>query len=194
MAVKFKGIKTAVEYRRGELTKDILRMVAAGVIVGGMAVVAPNTLQLIEYFNPRSQRERNKIWKAIKYLEAKDRLRLEPAQGAPRVSLTEDGRMQLDEDGIWDLAIDVPRRWDHKWRLVMFDLPSRHERVRQSFRLKLKDFGFKMYQRSVFIYPYECEREVNTVAEWYRVKECIRYVVATEINDMRKFVKEFDLL
>lgn len=195
MGVKFKGIKTAAEYRRGELTKDILRLVAAGVIVGSVGIVAPNAIQLIEYFQPRSRAERNKIWKAIKYLEAREKLLLtEDSKRGISATLTEKGRAQLNEDSIWDLRIDPPRRWDRKWRLIMFDLPVRHERARHPFRRKLEDFGLKLYQRSVFIYPHECYKEVRTVAEWYGVHRYVRYIVATEINDMRVFVRKFDLL
>lgn len=194
MATKFRGIKTAAEYRRGELTKDILRLVAAGLAVGGVAIVAPNMLQIIDYFRPKGQQEKRRVRQAIKYLEERDRIRIEYRAGIPHLILTEKGRVQCNEDAIGDMSIRRPHRWDQKWRLVMFDLPSRHDRIRRSFRDKLQDFGFKLYQRSVFIYPYECYGEVNVVAEWYGVKKCIRYVVATEIHDMRRFVKEFDLL
>lgn len=194
MATKFKGIKTAKEYRRGELTRDILRLIGAGVVIAGATIAAPNTLQLIDYFNPKGRAERNRIWKVIKYLESKNRVSFEERGGKTYVVLTQTGGRRLSEDFIADLAVRKPRRWDHKWRLVMFDLPMRHEKVRQAFRNKIEDFGFEMYQRSVFIYPYECHEEVHTVAKWYGVDEHIRYVVATEIHDMRQFIQKFDLL
>ncbi len=194
MATKFKGIKTAGQYQRGELTKDILRLIGAGIAAAGATVVAPNTLQLIEYFDPRSASERNKIWKAIKYLEERQRIRLEEREGSLYAVLTTHGRLQLDEDAIWELQIDTPRRWDRKWRLVMFDLPSKHEKIRQSFRHKLEDLGLKLYQRSVLIYPYECYQEIHTIASWYGVDVHVRYIVATEINDARRYVHAFDLV
>jgi DNA-binding transcriptional regulator PaaX len=194
MGTKFKGIKTASEYQRGELAKNILRLVGAGVVVAGAAAAAPNTVQLIDYLNPKGSHERNRIWKAIKYLEQQNRIAFEEQGAHIYVTLTKQGRIQLDEDAIWEMTIEPPRRWDHKWRIVMFDLPRTHERVRQSFRLKLEDLGFKLYQRSVFIYPHECHEEIHTVAKWYGVDQYIRYIVATEINDMRRFAKEFDLL
>ena len=48
MKTRFKGIKTAAEHRRGELVRDILKLVGAGLAVSAAAVVAPNTLQLLE--------------------------------------------------------------------------------------------------------------------------------------------------
>ena len=57
---------------------------------------------------------------------------------------------------------------DQKRRLVMFDFPARFERVRRPFRDKLTDFGLVSYQKSIFIYPYECQEEIRTLAEFQR--------------------------
>ncbi len=194
MKSKFTGIKTAAEYKRGELAKNILRLVAAGLEVGATTAAAPNTLQLIDYLDPKGRYQRNRIWKTIKYLESKNRIELTEDKGHTYVTLTELGKVHFDEESIQEMQIANPRRWDKKWRLILFDLPSKHEKVRQSFRRKLEDFGLIMYQRSVFIYPHECREEVQAVAEWYGVQHCVRYIVATEINDIRFFAKRFDLL
>src|SRR3989344_1753693 len=191
---KFKGIKKAAEYRRGELTKDILRLVGAGVVTS-VGLMAPNTLQLIDYFNPKGKAERQRIWRAIKYLESRNRVSIYTKEGKRYVRLTSQGELALTEQSIDQMTVAKPRRWDHKWRFVMFDVPVRHSSTsRHSFRAKLEDLGFKLYQRSVFIYPYECNEEVHTVAKWYGLDQYIRYVVATEVHDMRKFVQLFDLL
>lgn len=196
METKFKGIKTAAEYRRGELARDILRLIGAGVVVGfgTMAAVSTNTIQLMDYLNPKGVHERNRIWKAIKYLESKHRITMEDRDGKTYVLLTDRGRLQLDEDTIGEMTVAKPYRWDHKWRIVMFDFPQKHERARKAFRLKLQDLGFKLYQRSVFIYPYECHEEIHSIAQWYGVDSHVRYIVATEIHDMRTFITLFDLL
>lgn len=193
MGTVFKGIKTAAEYQRGELAHDVLRLVGAGVAMGAV-IVAPNMAQVIDYFNPKGQAERRRIWRTIKYLEEKNRVKIEERDGDQYIHLTVSGRKKLTENTVWELTVDKPYRWDSKWRMVMFDLPARHNKVRNVFRLKLEDLGFVQYQRSVFIYPYECHKEVHTVAKWYGIDDYVRYIVATEVHDMRRFVKLFDLL
>lgn len=193
MKTKFKGIKTAAEYKRGELAKNVLRLIGAGVAIGTV-VVAPNMAQVIDYFHPRGRAEKKRIWNAIHHLERRGHLRVEERAGGQYVTLSDKGRQRLSEEMIWELALHTPLRWDKKWRLVMFDIPDRQERARRSFRLKLEDLGFLMYQKSVFIYPHECQNEVLAVAKWFGVNGGVRYVVATEIYDMRRFVQEFDLL
>ena len=193
MATKFKGIKTAAEYRRGELTKDVLRLIGAGVVLGAV-VVAPNLAQIVDYFNPRGRAERKRIWNAIHYLERRGHVEFEHRGEDRYVTLTKQGKVRIDEHMIWELAIKHPMRWDKKWRIVMFDVPTRCGGIRNEFRGKLENLGFRPYQRSVFIFPYECHEEVITIAKWYGIHEYVRYVVATEIHDMRRFVHEFDLL
>lgn len=190
--VKFHGIRKAAEYERGELARDVLRVAAAGVIIGSV-IVAPGLAQVIQYFDPKGPNERRRIWRAVKYLEEKNTLEIRVENGVEKIYLTHGGKVRLDEESIWDLQIQKPWRWDRKWRLVMFDLPARFEKTRRPFRNKLQDFGFVLYQKSVFIYPYECQKEILAVAELYGVGEYVRYAVAEEISDMRRFIKEFDL-
>ncbi len=193
MATKFKGIRTAAEYRRGEITRDILRLIGAGVVLG-TAVVAPNVVQVLDVFDPKGRAQRNKIWKAIKYLESQERIRITEEDGERRLSLTNRGKVALHELSIDELSVQHPRMWDRKWRIVMFDIPMYKSRNRIPFREKIQDLGFAMYQKSVWVYPYECREEVLMVAEHYEVREYIRYMTVEEMSNMREFVKKFDLL
>ena len=185
-----KDHKKLMQNGRGNLARNILSLIRAH---PGSAVAA-NTVQLIASFEPQTREERTKIWKTIKYLESKNRVRI-IIEGKDRYAIiTESGKRYLSARQIEELDIKKPARWDYKWRFVMFDLPVRcSSTARHSFRAKLEDMGFKLYQRSVFIYPYECHEEVHTIAKWYGLDAYIRYIVATEVHDMRKFIKAFDL-
>lgn len=41
--------------------------------------------------------------------------------------------------------------WDGRWRIVIFDIPEENKRVRDQFRRKLKHWGFKNWQQSVWV-------------------------------------------
>lgn len=193
MGTKFKGIKTAADHQRGELSKNILRLVGAGVVIGS-AVVAPNALQLVDYFNPKGRAEKNRVWKALKYLEERGRVRFEETETATIVHLTTQGKVALTEIMVWELTITEPSRWDGKWRLVMFDFPIGQEKTRKLFRAKLEDFGFQMYQKSVFLYPHDCREEVSVLVRWCEAEDYVRFVVVEELHGMREYAKKFDLL
>lgn len=40
--------------------------------------------------------------------------------------------------------------WDGLWRLVIFDIPESHKKSRNTLRRRLKDWGFKPWQKSVW--------------------------------------------
>ncbi len=191
MKAKLHGIKTAAEHQRGELVKDVLRLVGLGVI-GVPTYSAPNTAQILQFLDPKNDRQKKKIWNIVRYLEKRGDVYIKEESGHAYVYLSAKGKLRLNSDTIWQLQLTEPRRWDKKWRIVMFDFPTR-TRSRHEFRSKLEDFGFQMYQRSVFIYPHECRDEVFMVAKWLKVHQHIRYIVAEEIHDMPKYIRLFDL-
>ncbi len=63
--------------------------------------------------------------------------------------------------------------WDKKWRLILFDIPSNMEKQRQAFRRKLKYIGCYMIQKSVFVFPYPCEKEIG---DWCQELDLIDHV------------------
>ena len=61
------------------------------------------------------------------------------------LKLTKLGREALD------LEVVATKEWDGRWRIVIFDIPESHKRLRDSFRKKLKIWDFKILQHSVWI-------------------------------------------
>lgn len=43
------------------------------------------------------------------------------------------------------------RKWDGRWRIVIFDIPEQKRIIRDMFRRKLKHWGFRVWQRSVWV-------------------------------------------
>lgn len=56
------------------------------------------------------------------------------------------------------LAIRIPRKWDGKWRIVIFDLPKNYAGNRDFFRRHLIDIGFIQVQKSVWAFPFPCKK------------------------------------
>ncbi|HVZ12084.1 MAG TPA: hypothetical protein VG965_03565 [Patescibacteria group bacterium] len=42
-------------------------------------------------------------------------------------------------------------KWDHKYRVVIWDIPERKRRIRDLFRRRLREWGFKNWQKSVWV-------------------------------------------
>lgn len=62
-------------------------------------------------------------------------------QGAVILKLTEIGRDYLG----------IEESWDGKYRIVIWDIPENKRRIRDLLRRRLKEWGFKNWQRSVWV-------------------------------------------
>jgi DNA-binding transcriptional regulator PaaX len=107
--------------------------------------------------------------------------------------LTPKGENKLRDILIDDIEIKNPKRWDGKWRLVMYDFPIRFKKARNAFRFKLKQLGFFQFQKSAWIYPYPCEEEILFVADFYGVRKHLEILEVGKILDDRKIKKYFGL-
>lgn len=101
-------------------------------------------------FTPRQYKRHNYshlIWRNLKvgYIEkiVKD--------GEVYLRLTGEGRERIVRD--FPLLEFQKKRWDKKWRIVLFDIAELNRKKRDMLRAKLKELGFGMLQQSVYISP-----------------------------------------
>src|SRR3989344_2741433 len=70
------------------------------------------------------------------------------------------------------------RRWDGKWRIVIFDIPEEFHNERNNLRRKMRSLGFYMLQKSVFIFPYPCEEELGDLCSRIGIDEYVDVLIA----------------
>ena len=92
-----------------------------------------------------------------------------------------------------DLRISKDKKWDKKWRIVIFDISELKRFYREAFRGKLKEMGFFPLQKSVWVCPFECKDEIDLLKDFLGMTDKeIRLIIAKEIGDsesLRKFFK-----
>ncbi|MDP3733489.1 MAG: CRISPR-associated endonuclease Cas2, partial [Candidatus Daviesbacteria bacterium] len=93
------------------------------------------------------------IWRSIKtgYIEKIEK------QGEIYLRLTSAGSKKIVRD--FPLLAFQNKKWDKKWRVVVFDIEEEDRQARERFRGKLKELGFGMLQESVFISPYDITQD-----------------------------------
>jgi len=90
-----------------------------------------------------------------------------------------------------NLKLDKSKKWDGKWRLVIFDIPHAKKRAREAFRIKLQQLGFYSLQKSVFIIPYECEKEIEFVCEALDIRRYVLMLYVSSFEGEEKFRYHF---
>ncbi|MCR4325812.1 MAG: hypothetical protein NUV59_03320 [Patescibacteria group bacterium] len=170
--------------QRRNVRKAVLAAVKAGVIIG-VAMAAPNVIGAMKKigisdfdFSDASTiaRTRRQLSKAgLLVANANGRLRL-TAKGQSELS-----RLQAKE-----MLRDRPRRWDGRWRILIFDIPEYRKSVRVKLRRTLISVGFMRLQDSVWIYPYDCEDFIVLLKADFRIGKDVLYMIVDELEgDMR---------
>ncbi|MFZ1720413.1 MAG: hypothetical protein WAU28_03620 [Candidatus Moraniibacteriota bacterium] len=87
--------------------------------------------------------------------------------GSVSFILTKKGRESAERCDLYggSLKFKMPRKWDKKWRVVIFDIPEKDRVFRGILREHLHEIGFFKLQQSVFVHPYPCERQLMKLAE-----------------------------
>lgn len=140
------------------------------------------------------------LWQSIdrkQLYAALDRLRLGGAvsviQKGNRMEslrLTAKGRAKLYREHLKDIKLTRKKKWDKKWRMVMFDIPEERRRARDDLRMILKQLGFLEFQKSVFVFPDPCRAEINFIINTLDIDKYVFYVVS-EISPDTALRKHF---
>lgn len=177
--------------------ENIQQAVLATVAITGMlalAAVAPNTFQALELFGLNPKLKSHYVYRTK---VARQRLiekgLLKYVQGTKYIQLTDKGKKQLRLWGLAGYEIKKPKRWDKKWRILSFDIKEKKREVRDKLRLTLSKMGFYPIQRSVWVYPYDCEEFVQMLKADFRIGWEILYIIADQIENEQKLIEYFEL-
>ncbi len=86
-----------------------------------------------------------------------------------------------------------PRKWDKKWRILIFDIKEERRGLREKVRRTLLSLGFKRLQDSVWVYPYDCEDLIALLKADFRIGKDLLYIIADAIENDFSLRKEFGL-
>ena len=119
---------------------------------------------------------------------------LDNPDGTTTLVLTAKGKNIALRYNIENIKIAPMKKWDGKWRLILFDIPEKHRRARNALALTLKKMGCFQFQKSVFIHPFECKNEIDFIIEFFSLRPHVRFVLAEHVDNELHLKKRFDLL
>jgi len=94
------------------------------------------------------------------------------------IRLSRKGRESIKDFG--DPEIRWNRKWDGKWRAVLFDIPESDANLRQEFRRKLVNFSFGGLQKSIWISPDPFPRAIEKIKRRAPAPAVITFFECTE--------------
>ena len=136
-----------------------------------------------------------KVRRTIRELERQNRVIIDyKKNGSITVKITKKGMTRALTYKLDTFSLEKPKKWDKKWRVIIFDIPIQLNKVRDVFRERLKQLGLLMIQKSVFISPYSCFDEVEFLRELYHIPDTILYILAEKVEGEERLRERFDLV
>ncbi len=102
--------------------------------------------------------------------------------------LTSKGIKRIDFQKFSKFSFENKKK-DGLWRVVIFDIPEKQKIKRELLRQKLKEFNFHMVQKSVFISPYKCEKEIQILCNILNLDKEVCVIRAEDLGGLNKQVK-----
>ncbi len=180
-----------VNFKRRELREKVLAILALSGILGGVVVLGPNFPILLSAIVILFKKEHKqdipifKVRRVLKTLEKSKIISLEERDDEVYVRVVNRFDTNLIKYSIKTL-LDLKnkeKKWHGKWYLVTFDIPEKERNKRDHLRRFLTKIGFYKYQKSVYAFPYECEKEVALLKQIVEGGKYINYVVAERIEN-----------
>jgi DNA-binding transcriptional regulator PaaX len=177
--------------RKGQIQKIILGTIATVGLLSA-AAVAPNALQALglimrldgkrKYsYAIESSRKRLLQNGLIEYTE----------RGF--VKLTQKGEAKLRQLELCDYKFAKPRKWDKKWRVLIFDIHENQKPMREKIRRTLISIGFEKLQLSVWVYPYDCEDLITLLKADFKIGKAVLYLIVDKMENDGWLKKRFNL-
>lgn len=181
--------------RRGQIQHAILASVSA---VGILAVslVAPNAIRLLKTFglddklSEKFDKSKNAIYFSRRRLVKNGLVRYENGF----LIITERGIEKLRHLELGNFRLEKPKRWDKKWRVLIFDIKEKRRDVRDKLRRTLITIGFVRLQDSVWVYPYSCDDLITLLKSDFKIGKELLYLIVDTIENDESLKKSFNLL
>lgn len=185
--------------RKEERRADIQRMILGIVGIAGLmslALVAPNAIQMLQLFNKKNSfryRSAHYINGIVGKLQKKDWVWIEKRGGQSFLRLTQKGEWELLKYKLREKTLEK-KKWDGKWRLVIFDVKEFKRGVRDIIRENIVSFGFVRLQNSVWVYPHDCEDVIVLLKAHCRIGKEVLYLIVEKIENDTWLKEKFSLV
>ncbi|HXK41067.1 MAG TPA: CRISPR-associated endonuclease Cas2 [Candidatus Paceibacterota bacterium] len=171
--------------------------------IGGMVLMAlshpAGGAAAIKWVNGASDRKKFKIQraeflKALWYLKKRKYVEvLEQNNQFIKIKISGSGIERIRRFDFDNLRIEPMRKWDKRWRIVLFDIPDTKKVAREALRRKLKELGFQRLQKSVFVCPWECVDEIIFLRKFFEIEPYVSIILAEAIDNEAAVYRKFDL-
>lgn len=176
-------------------TKLLLKYMALGGVVVVLSLANPILPHyLIKAYFKNKKFQKTKFLRDLKRLQSRDLIDYkELPDGQVKMILKSNSKKIMLKYDIDSMKLKKPLLWDRKWRLIIFDIPNDKRVASGAFSNKLKDLGFYRLQKSVYLYPFPCEKEIEFITSIFDIREHILILNVSNFEGDKKLKYHFGI-
>jgi len=146
---------------------------------------------VLDFFKKEEKYKAKQILKQLRQQEFINHK--EDYNGSLLLSLSEKGRLRA-LNYVFRRLDNKKEKWDRKWRMISFDIPNSCVKGRKALSYRLKTGGFYKLQESLFVYPYDCKKEIEALVKLFKIEKYICFGLLESINRQNELLRHFKLL
>ena len=177
---------------------NIKRAVLSSIGIAGLLLVtalAPNAIQALKVFGVGKKKRNTKHYlnTVVSRLIRDKMIKLEFKGDSKYFSLTELGEKRLAKYELQDFSEKKFPKWDGKWRVIIFDIKEYVRSSRDQLRITLLNVGFVKLQKSVWVFPHDCEEFVFLLKTNFELGKNVLYMTVERLENDNWLRKIFGL-
>ena len=176
--MKKKILKLEDKVKRRNIQNIILNIVSTTGVIS-VALIAPGVLVAMNKIGllPH-ERQKEFIYRSRKRLIQNGFVEFHEG----KLRITEKGKDYLIKENMYAAIRNKSKKWDGKWRVLVFDIPEKRRFIRHKIRQALTSIGFMRLQDSVWVYPYNCEDFITLLKADFKIGKDVLYMVVEELE------------
>lgn len=178
---------------------EILSMLGKGVVIAA-SILAPKSAKVLypliqqsPEFDHWKKYNLSYLKRTLSHLKKTKKIEIIHKDGIEILKLSHHGKVKLLKYSLDRLHIDKPKKWDGKWRLVLYDVPKSDKSLGDAIRRNLLNFDFYPIQESVYIYPFPCFNQIEFLRQYYHLGNHVQYMVVEKIENDTIYKDYFDI-
>ena len=176
--------------------KDVLTLLAAGTFLAATIIAPCLPLALKPLLDYKRQKDYQK-WHQFNQSRLKQVLKRLKEQkivevvGDETIKITEKGKIKILKFNLEDMQLN--KKWDGKWRLIIYDVPKHKKKERNYLREILKRLECFQLQKSVYLTPHPCENEIEFLRQLLNIGNDVKILKVASIENEKPYRDYFGI-
>lgn len=185
--------------------KDILELLGKGILLSSLFLFPGASLGIGAIYDIYDEARRKKEFREwdkfnlprlkfiLKRLHRQKIIQIAQENNYSIVKLTEKGNLRILKYKLEEMTIQKTQKWDGRWRMVLYDIKKFKRREQEAIRRILNRLKFLQLQKSVYLTPYQCEKEIIFLREYFGVGTEVLYVIVQKIENEKVYRSYFGI-